>query len=105
VRLCYSLKNNCIAQVKVTGNHTPESLSVFTLKKDDIILADAGYELAKNYSYIQKNDADVIFRITPNHFSLYNAEGEKYDLYSILKKAKEENKKIIEIKELSKNNF
>lgn len=40
-------------------------------------MADAGYGTAQNYIYAQEKHADVILRITPKTFCLYNAGGDK----------------------------
>lgn len=74
IHLCYHLNQNRIAQVKVSDIHTAESLSHFSRMEGDIILADAGYGTAKNYALSREQIADVILRITPSHFPVYNRE-------------------------------
>ncbi|RAZ94897.1 hypothetical protein DK853_32805, partial [Klebsiella oxytoca] len=64
-------------QIKVTDHHTAEALSHFQLKKGDLVMADAGYGTAQNYIYAQDRQADVIVRITPKNFCLYNEDNEK----------------------------
>ncbi len=44
-------------------------------------MADAGYGTAQNYIYAQDRQADVIVRITPKNFCLYNEDNEKYHWY------------------------
>lgn len=97
VHLCYSLNQNRIQQVKVTDHHTAESFGVFSMKQNDLILADAGYGTARNYAAAQEAGADVILRITPSHFSIFDADGEKISLYSFLEEAKRNKQAIAEI--------
>lgn len=97
IHLCYSLNQNRIKQVKVTDHHTAESLTHFSMGKGDLIMADAGYGTARNYIYAQEQQADVILRITPRNFCLYDADGEKISLVSLLKKAEEQNQEMIDV--------
>lgn len=84
-------------QIKVTDHHTPESLTHFPFQKGDLILADAGYGTAKNYIYAQEQHADVILRITPKTFCLYDADGEKLSLVSLLKQAQKQGKGLVDV--------
>lgn len=97
IHLCYSLNQNRMQQIKVTDHHTAESLSHFSMGKGDIVMADAGYGTAKNYIYAQEQQADVILRITPKTFCLYEADGEKISLVSLLKKAEEQNLGMVDV--------
>lgn len=103
IHLCYSLNQNRIQQIKVTDHHTAESLSHFTFKKGDLVMADAGYGTAQNYIYAQEQYADVILRITPKTFCLYNADGEKISLVSLLKQAEEQGKRLVDVFGLCRN--
>lgn len=60
-------------------------------------MADAGYGTAQNYIYAQGQHADVILRITPKIFCLYDAEGQKMSLTSMLEKAARQNQDMIDI--------
>ena len=88
IHTCYSLNKNRICEVKVTDKHVAESLKHFSIKKDDLVMADAGYGTAQNYIYAQEKKADVILRITPKNFCLYNADGNKIFLIELLRNAK-----------------
>ncbi len=48
IHLCYSLNENRMKQVKVTDQHTAESLTHFSMKKGDLVMAEAGYGTAQN---------------------------------------------------------
>lgn len=97
IHLCYSLNQNRMKQIKVTDHHTAESLSHFEFKEGDLVMADAGYGTAKNYIYAQEQKADVILRINPKTFCLYDADGEKISLVSMLKQADNQGCEIMDI--------
>ena len=52
-------------------------------------MADAVYGTAQNLIYAQEQGADVILRITPKNFCLYNAEGEKISLTALVNRLSE----------------
>ena len=96
IHTCYSLNQNRIQQVRITDYHTAESFCMFSFQKEDIVLADAGYGKAKNYAYAMQQGCDVILRISPNHISFVDADGEKIDLYTHLKEAKKKKENTLE---------
>lgn len=97
IHLCYSLNENRMKQVKVSDQHTAESLAHFSMKKGDPAMVDAVYGTAQNLIYAQEQGADVILRITPKNFCLYNAEGEKISLTALLKEAEEKHMEWIDV--------
>ena len=100
IHLCYSLNENRMKQVKVSDQHTAESLAHFSMKKGDLVMADAVYGTAQNLIYAQEQGADVILRITPKNFCLYHTEGEKISLttlLNLLKKAEETHMEWIDV--------
>ena len=97
IHLCYSLNENRIKQVKVSDQHTAESLTHFSMGSGDLILADAGYGTAQNYIYAQSQGADVILRITPKNFLLYDANGTKISLIAKLEEAEEKQMEWIDL--------
>lgn len=97
IHLCYSLNENRIQQVKVTDYHTAETLSLFHFTKQDIVIADAGFATIKNYIFATKQNADVIFRITPKHFPIFDSTGTRIDFLSILKQAAQRNETTMEL--------
>jgi len=84
-------------QVKVSDQHTAESLSHFSMEKGDLVMADAGYGTAQNYIYAQEQGVDVILRITPKCFCLYDANGEKLSLTALLEEAEETHMEWIDV--------
>ena len=97
IHTCYSLNKNRMYEVKVTDKHIAESLTHFSMGKDDLVIADAGYGTAQNYIYAQKQQADVILRITPRNFCLYNADGNKISIIKQLQEAEKNHEEIIDI--------
>lgn len=97
IHLCYSLNENRMKQVKVSDQHTAESLSHFSMEKGDLVMADAGYGTAQNYIYAQEQGVDVILRITPKCFCLYDANGEKLSLTALLEEAEETHMEWIDV--------
>ena len=97
IHTCYSLNKNRMCEVKVTDKHTAESLTHFSFKKDDLVIADAGYGTAHNYIYAQEQQADVILRITPKNFCLYDVDGNKISLIEKLKEAEKKHAEIMDI--------
>lgn len=95
--MCYSLNQDWMYEVKLTDKHTAESLTHFSIKKDDLVIADAGYGTAHNYIYVQEQQADAILRITPRNFCLYDADGDKISLINLLKEAEKNQEKMVDI--------
>ena len=96
VHLCYSLTENRMQQIKVTDYHTAETLSIFDFSPQDIILADAGFGTIKNYVFALQKKADVILRISPKRFPLFDVEGNQLDMVSLLKEAEKKKEPILE---------
>lgn len=90
IHMCYDFGHNHMSQVKLTDVHTAESLKHYHMQKGDIFLADAGYGTAANYAIAQEQNADVILRVSPNHFPIYHIDGTKIEIGALLKKAKKQ---------------
>ena len=97
IHTCYSLNKNRICEIKVTDQHTAESLKHFSMGKDDLVMADAGYGTANNYIYAQEQKADVILRITPKTFCLYDVDDNKIPFVQLLKKVEKNHQEIVDI--------
>lgn len=97
IHTCYSLNKNRMYEVKVTDKHTAESLKHFSLKKDDLVIADAGYGTSQNYIYAREQQADVILRITPRNFCLYDVDGNKIFIIQQLQEAEKNHEEIVNI--------
>lgn len=88
IHMCYDLVQNHMSQIQLTDAHTAESLKHYKMHKGDIFLADAGYGTAANYAISQECKADVILRVSPNHFPVYSIDGSKLEILPLLEKAK-----------------
>lgn len=97
IHMCYNLNQNTMSQVKLTDNHTAESLKHYEMKKGDLFLADAGYGTAANFIFAKQKKADVILRVSPNHFPLYDGEGNKIQILPLLAQAHKEGISSFEI--------
>ena len=60
-------------------------------------MADAGYGTAHNYIYAQEQKTDVVLRITPKYFCLYDADGNKISLVKLLKEAEKRQEKMVDV--------
>lgn len=87
IHLCYDFSHNNVNQVQLTDVHTAEGLKNYNMHPGDIFLTDAGYGTASNYAAAQQHKADVILRVSPNHFPVYAIDGVKIDILPLLKKA------------------
>jgi hypothetical protein len=90
VHALYNLTAGCMADIKVTDNHTAESFKHFKLEKGAIYIADAGYGKAKEMKYIAEQGAEAILRVTPNHVRLVAKDGELIDMSKLLKESKKD---------------
>lgn len=97
VHLCYSLTENRMQQIKVTDYHTAETLSTFDFSPQDIVVADAGFGTVKNYVFALEQGTDVILRITPKRFPLFDSQGMRLDLFAMLKEAEKKKQPILEV--------
>ena len=95
IHMSYNLKKGCMDEIKVTDHHKAENFNHFSIQKNDIYIADAGYGRGPLYEYIVSKEADVIFRITPNNFIVVDKDGIPINLFKILRTTK---KTQVEIK-------
>lgn len=54
-----------MSHIKLTNNHTTESLTHYEMKEGDLFLADAGYGTVSNFIFAQQKKADVILWVSP----------------------------------------
>lgn len=84
IHMNYNLQTSMMEEIKVTDHHTAESIEHHTIRAGGIYIADAGYGKAKSLDYVIKHNADAIFRVSPNHISLYDVNGDKLDTVKLL---------------------
>jgi hypothetical protein len=89
--MCYNLTEGVMDDVVVTDKHVAESFALFTMRPDDIYIADAGLGIGKNLQYAVSHQADALLRVTPNHIALSkDARGKhKIDMEERLKTDKD----------------
>jgi len=85
MHLSYCINMGVMDEVKVTDHHIAEGFQNFTIQENDIYIADAGYGTAIMVEYIKKMKADCIIRITPSKIILDDDNGQKIDMFKILK--------------------
>jgi len=67
---------------KITDEKTGEKMNNFTLNKGDLAIADRAYGTINSIDYCLRNNADFIFRLRTNCFSIYDKSGNKIDMLS-----------------------
>lgn len=73
---CYNLTKGAIEEVVLTDNHTAEGTDLFKIVPYSLYIADAGYGKGKQYQHIVSQNANALFRFTPNLVKLCgNVEG------------------------------
>jgi len=71
-------------QYKITDIKCGETLTNFTFEKGQLVLADRAYATIKGISHCIQAGADFLMRIRKNCFTIYDANGHKIDLQSLL---------------------
>ena len=84
-------------QVKVSDHHIAKFLAHFSMKKGGPCAGGCRFGTEQNFMYEQKQVADVILRITPKNFCLYDAQGEKISLTVLMKEMEEKHMEWIEV--------
>lgn len=69
---------------KITDEKTGEKMSNFVLSEGDLAIADRAYGTVNSIEYCLENSADFIFRLRTNSFSMYDENGDKIDVLSML---------------------
>ena len=66
-----SLNNHAGVRMRITDNHTAESISLLPIEAQSLYLADRAYGKAWQLAHLANNQADFIIRITPNRLKVY----------------------------------
>lgn len=85
LHLAYDLLAARMAQASLTDCHTSEALAPFTLRPEDVIVADRGYGYRKNLLSAHQAQARVVFRFSPHTLPLQQADGTPIPLVAWLK--------------------
>jgi hypothetical protein len=84
VHLSYNLLQARMGQVFVSDYHTAERLSHFDVEAGDILVADGGYGYRGNLAYVKGKGGDVVLRIHPRTFPVFDDTGKPFDVLAWL---------------------
>jgi hypothetical protein len=85
VHFAYDFTAGRMDEVVVTDQHSAERLAHFTLRRDDIVVADNGYGYRTSVATAVRQGAEVVLRITPATFPVETAAGMPFDLIAWLR--------------------
>jgi hypothetical protein len=85
----YDLRAGRLSQVKVSDEHTAESLAHYQLQPGDVVVADNGYGYRRSVAAVADQQAYGVFRITPATFPLQEATEQAIDVHAWLSLAGE----------------
>jgi hypothetical protein len=87
VHFAYNFTAGRMDEVVVTDQHSAERLAHFTLRPDDIVVADNGYGYRTSVATAGRQGAEVVLRITPATFPVETAAGMPFDLIAWLRQS------------------
>lgn len=73
------------ALYNITSNSVGEHLRNFDFSSDDLVLADRGYSNVTGMEHCLKKGCQYIVRMRKNGFNLYDSDGNKLNLLSLMK--------------------
>jgi hypothetical protein len=73
---------------KITKEETGETLTNFTFRKGDLVIADRMYGTVKGIKHVKSCDADCILRLRTKCFAMYNEDGSAIDIGAKLQQLK-----------------
>ncbi|CAK0779766.1 transposase [Azospirillaceae bacterium] len=80
----YDLGSGQFSHIKVTDQHTAESLTHAPVQAGDILIADRGYAKAADLLAVNQQGGDFIVRIGWRSLRLLNCDGKVFDLFGKL---------------------
>jgi hypothetical protein len=75
-------------QMELTTAKEGEKLTRYKVKAEDIIIADRGYGTIRGMEHVRAGGGNYILRLKAGAFALYDAQGKRIDLLSILRPLK-----------------
>ena len=84
----YDLQAGRLVQVEVTDRHHAEGLHHFALRKGDVAVTDAGYQLGTSVQQGQAQGAYGVHRFSNHQVRLEREDGQKIDLKRLIKHQK-----------------
>ena len=85
----YDLRAGRLSEVRVSDEHTAESLAHYRLQAGDVVVADNGYGYRSSVATTADQHAYGVFRITPSTFPLQDASGQTIEVQAWLSLAGE----------------
>lgn len=77
---CYDLHAGRMEQVEVTDRHQAEALAHFRLQEGDLVMTDAGYQVARGVEQVQESKAFLLQRTSAYLLHLEDEQGEVIDV-------------------------
>jgi hypothetical protein len=65
---------------KITKGETGETLTNFTFRRGDLVIADRAYGIINGINHCRACGADYILRLRTDCFAVYDEKGDKYDI-------------------------
>jgi Transposase DDE domain len=84
----YDLLAGRLEQVEVTDRYSAEGLSHFALRKGDVVVTDAGYQLGRSVQQGQNQGAYGVHRVSNHQVHLEREDGQKIDVKRLVKRQK-----------------
>lgn len=88
IHCAYDLQAGRLAQVEVTDQHGAEGLHHFSLRKGDVVVTDAGYQLGSCVQQEEQQRAFGVHRFSPSLVRLEREDGKKIDLKRLVRHQK-----------------
>ena len=85
VHTSYNLRTGRLESVEVTDRHQAEGVHHVRLRKGDVIVTDAGYQLGSSVQYEQARGADGVHRCSDFRMRLEREDGKKIDVKRLVK--------------------
>ena len=80
----------CCEEQKVTTQETGESLRNFSMRENDLVVADRIYSTLTGMKHCLENGANFVMRLRNKAFNLYDLQNQKINLLDYLEKLKDE---------------
>jgi hypothetical protein len=80
----YEPARGCFTSLTITEATTAEALCCVAVRPGDVLVQDRGYARVRNFSHARAKGADFITRIGWQSVRLFEAPGQRFDLFAVL---------------------
>jgi hypothetical protein len=80
----YEPARGCFTDLIITEAKTAEALCCVAVRPGDVLVQDRGYARVRNFVHAKANGAHFITRIGWQSVKLYDASGQRFDLFATL---------------------